>query len=172
MLLKLYTIDPMWSQEGSYRKRGLIDGPRDDHTKGSKSEKGRQIPHDITYMRNLKYDTNELIYENDSQTQRTDLWSPRGRGGRVGIEWEVGISRCKLRYIEWINNKVLLQSTGKYIQHPVINCNGKEYEKEYVYLNHFAVHQKLTQHCKSTILQFKKEGKWIKKGEIIGQRFL
>ena len=28
----------------------------------------------------------------------------------------------------------------------------------YIYkkLNHFAVHQKLTQHCKSTILQFKK----------------
>ena len=32
-------------------------------------------------MWNLKYDTNELIYktEADSQTQRTDLWLPRGR---------------------------------------------------------------------------------------------
>ena len=28
----------------------------------------RQIPYDITYMWNLKYDTNELIYETDSQT--------------------------------------------------------------------------------------------------------
>ena len=28
----------------------------------------------------------------------------------------------------------------------------------YVLLNHFAVHQKVTQHCKSTILQFKKKG--------------
>ena len=37
--------------------------------------------------------------------------------------------------------------------------NGKESEKEYIYLNHFAVHQKLTQHCKSTILQKKKERK-------------
>ena len=26
----------------------------------------------------------------------------------------------------------------------------------YIYLNHFAVHLKLTQHCKSTVLQFKK----------------
>ena len=45
-----------------------IDGPRDYHTKWSKSE--RKIPHDITYMWNLKYDTNELIYdtERDSQT--------------------------------------------------------------------------------------------------------
>ena len=44
-----------------------------------------------------------------------------------------------------------------YIQYPVINHNGKEYEKEYIYiyiyLHHFAVQQKLTQHCKSTILQ-------------------
>ena len=27
----------------------------------------------------------------------------------------------------------------------------------YMYMNHFAVHHKLTQHCKSTILQFKKK---------------
>ena len=29
----------------------------------SKSERERQIPYDITYMQNLKYDTNELISE-------------------------------------------------------------------------------------------------------------
>ena len=40
---------------------------------------------------------------------------------------------------------------------PVINSKGKEHEC--VYLNHFAVHQKLTQHCKSTILQLKKNNK-------------
>ena len=41
----------------------------------------RQIPWDITYMWNLKYDTNELIYEIeiDSQTQRTDLLLLRGK---------------------------------------------------------------------------------------------
>ena len=43
------------------------------------------------------------------------------------MDWEFGISRCKLLYIEWINNKVLLYSTGNYIQYPVINHNGKEY---------------------------------------------
>ena len=49
-----------------------------------KSERERQIPYDITYMWNLKYDTNELIYktERDSQTQRRDLWLPGvGLGG-------------------------------------------------------------------------------------------
>ena len=49
------------------------------------------------------------------------------------MDWGFGISRCKLLYVEWINNKVLLYSTGIYIQYPVINYNGKEYEKECEY---------------------------------------
>ena len=34
-------------------------------------------------MRNLKYDTNELNYttEIDSQTQETNLWLPKGKWG-------------------------------------------------------------------------------------------
>ena len=36
---------------------------------------------------------------------------------------------CKLVYIEWIGNKPLLYNTGKYIQHPVINHNGKNMQK-------------------------------------------
>ena len=43
------------------------------------------------------------------------------------MDWEFGISKCKLLHIEWIDNKVLLYSTGC-IQHPVIN-HGKECEK-------------------------------------------
>ena len=44
-----------------------MDGPRDYHTKSSKSE--RQISYDITYMQNLKYDTSELIMK-QKQTHR------------------------------------------------------------------------------------------------------
>ena len=68
-----------------------MDATRDDHTKQSKSERERQIPNDITYTWNLKYDTNELIYktETDSQTQRTDLWLPSGREWG-GMDWEFG----------------------------------------------------------------------------------
>ena len=114
-----------------------MDGPRDYHTKQSKSERERQIPYDITYMWNLKYDINQHIYETktDSQIQRTDLWLPRdgGWGQRGGKDWEFGISRCKLVYIGWIN-KVLLYSAGNYIQYPVTNHDGKEYEKEYIYV--------------------------------------
>ena len=48
--------------------------PRDYHTKLSKSERERQMPCDITYMWNLKYYTNELIYETERDTQN------RGQG--------------------------------------------------------------------------------------------
>ena len=45
------------------------------------------------------------------------------------MEREFGVSRCKLLYIYWINNEVLLYSTGIYSQYPVINHNGKELKK-------------------------------------------
>ena len=53
------------------------------------------------------------------------------------MQWEVGVSRCKLLYIGWIKNKVLPYSTGNYIQHPMINHNGKEYTykiRMYIYV--------------------------------------
>ena len=56
------------------------------------------------------------------------------RGGRVGRDWELGVSRCKLLHTEQINNMVLLHSTGNYIQSPGINHNGKEYKKERIYV--------------------------------------
>ena len=55
------------------------------------------------------------------------MWLPRGRGDGRGGEWEVGVSRHKLLYTRWINNQVLLYSTGNSIQYPMINHNGKEY---------------------------------------------
>ena len=46
-----------------------MNGSRDYHTKRSKSERERQIPYDITYMWNLKYDTIELIYKTETDLQ-------------------------------------------------------------------------------------------------------
>ena len=50
-----------------------------------------------------------------------------------GMNWELGISRCKLLYIEWINSKILLYSTGNYLQSPETNYNGKEYTRGRIY---------------------------------------
>ena len=50
-----------------------------------------------------------------------------------GMDGECGISRCKLLYREWINSKVLLCSTGNYIQYPVINRSEKIWKRMYMY---------------------------------------
>lgn len=76
-------------------------------------------------MWNLKYEPKKSVYETEtnSQTKRTYLWLPRGWGWG-GMEGEVGVSRCKLLYMERINN-VLLCSTENDMQCPTINHNGK-----------------------------------------------
>ena len=42
-----------------------------------------------------------------------------------GEDWKFEISRCKLLFLGRINNKVLMCSTGNYIQYPMINHNEK-----------------------------------------------
>ena len=37
------------------------------------------------------------------------------QGGGSGVDWEFGVSRCKLLPLEWISNEILLYSTGNYI---------------------------------------------------------
>ena len=59
-----------------------------------------------------------------------EISSFQGESGKEGLEF--GVSRCKLLYIEWISNKVLLYSTGNYILYCMMNHNEKEYEKEYI----------------------------------------
>ena len=75
----------------------------------------------------------EPICETEPDRHREQTFSCQG-GERMGKGWiGSGISRCKLLYIEWINNKALLYSTGNYIQYLVINIM-KKYEKEYIYM--------------------------------------
>ena len=64
----------------------------------------------ITCTCNLKYDTDELNYETDSRTKRVVFAKVEGGWGKDGLG--VWVSRCKLLYTEWINNKCLLYNTG------------------------------------------------------------
>ena len=43
----------------------------------------------------------------------------RGEREVGGKDWEFGVSGCKLVYIGWIKSKVLLYSTGYYVQYPM-----------------------------------------------------
>ena len=45
----------------------------------------------------------------------------RERGGRGDC------NSCKLLHLKWVNNKVLMYSTGNHIEYAVINHNGKEF---------------------------------------------
>ena len=56
------------------------------------------------------------------------------------MDGEFGIDGCKLSYLEWIGNGVLLYFTG--------NCK---------WLDLFVVQQKLKKYCKSTVLKKKKK---------------
>lgn len=51
------------------------------------------------HLLNLSMEQNQT-----HRLKRTDLWFPRGRGGG-GLDWEFGISRCKLLYVEQINKQ-------------------------------------------------------------------
>ena len=78
--------------ERNFASGSNMAGPRDCHSEGSQSEKGKastdpeivivrgasqkrekQVPYDVTCMWDLKSDTKELIYETDSQTQKTNF---------------------------------------------------------------------------------------------------
>ena len=61
------------------------------------------------------------------------MWLLRGQKCTGERDWEFGISRGKLLAIGWIN-KILLYTTGNYIQYPVTNYNAKEYGKVYIYV--------------------------------------
>ena len=54
-------------------------------------------------------------------------------GGWDGVEWKVEV-RCKLLEIGWITNKILLHSTGNYIQYPMTKHNVKKNTKYNVYM--------------------------------------
>ena len=73
------------------------------------------------------------------------------------MDWGFGIGICTLRDMEWLANRNLPSSTEHSTQYSLIIYVKKDSERDYicvhVQLNHFFVQQKLSQPCKSTILQ-------------------
>ena len=65
--------------------------------------------------------------EIDPQTQKTNLWLPKGKS-KDGINQEFGINKYTLLYIKYITNKDVLYSTGNYPQYFVLTYKGKEPE--------------------------------------------
>ena len=82
-------------------------------------------------MWNLKYDANETVCETLKDIKNRLVGAKQVGGGK---DWEFGISRCRLLYIGWISNKVLLCSIENCTQYSVINYNGTEYKRFYIYI--------------------------------------
>ena len=74
----------------------------------SKKEK-RQIPNVITQM-NLSTKKKQTL------GHREQTGGGQRGGGGDGMDWEFGVSRCKILHLEWISSEVLLYSTGNYSQ--------------------------------------------------------
>ena len=99
------------------------------------SQKEKAKYHMISLICGILNTTKEHIYENRNRLRyKNRLVVAKGEGVGGGKDWEFGVSRGKPLYIEWINNKVLLYSTGNYIQYPVTNHSGKEYIYIYIYI--------------------------------------
>ena len=62
-----------------------MDGPGDYYTKWSKSDRERQIPHDTTYIWNLKNKTNKQSKMKQTQKYREQMDGyQKEAGGRMG----------------------------------------------------------------------------------------
>ena len=100
---------------------------------------------------------NDPIYKTDSQTQRTDLWLPKG----VGEVWDgLGVWGKQMPTITFkMRPSCIAQGTisvllGQNMMED--NMRRNVYVHIYARLGHFSVQQKLSKH-KSAILQFKKK---------------
>lgn len=74
-------------------------------------------------MWNLKYDTNDLVYEIEQTLRHSEQTCGCQGGGAVGDGVGPGISRCKRLCLQWT-------SPGSHVQYLLITYKGKEYEKE------------------------------------------
>ena len=59
---------------------------------------------------------NQSIEQKQTYKHREQTCGCQGGRGGSGMDWEFGISICKLLHLEWIRNEVPSYSTGKYIQ--------------------------------------------------------
>ena len=61
------------------------------------------------------YGTNEPFHRKEAHGLGEQTCGCQGGGGGSVIDWEFGVSRCKLLHLEWIDNEVLPYNTGNYI---------------------------------------------------------
>ena len=83
-----------------------MDATRDSHTKSSQKEKDKYLMISLTCgiqnMAQIKPTKQKQTHRHREQT-----CSAKGEGRGSRMDWEFGVSRCKLLHLEWMDNKVL-----------------------------------------------------------------
>ena len=86
-------------------------------------------------MWNLKYDANKPMKWKQTHRHREQTREAKGEGEWERIGLGVGISRCKLLYREWINNKPYCTAQGTIINILQQSIMGKNIIKNaYMYI--------------------------------------
>ena len=70
------------------------------------------------------------------------------------MDWELGVSRCRLLPLEWISNETLLCSTGNYVWSLMMECDNVR-KKNYTCMYNWVTmlySRKLTAHYKPAIM--------------------
>ena len=69
----------------------------------SKPKRKTQIPYDITYLRNLKYGTDDPIYKIETDHgQGEETCGSQGGGGGSGLDGQFRVFGSKLEHLEWM----------------------------------------------------------------------
>ena len=68
---------------------------------------------------------NPSTRQKQTQRHREQTCLAKREGGGSEMDWDFRVGRCKILHLEWINNKVLLYSTGNYIQFLGIDHDGR-----------------------------------------------
>ena len=95
------------------------NGARDDRTKGSPSDRERQVPRDAAHTWNTKCDTNELVHKAEIASQMQDRKTATKRGKRGGRNEEAGTDTDPLLETTLILEKSPLYSTRNSTQYSV-----------------------------------------------------
>ena len=98
------------------------------------SERQRQIPYDFTSVWNLIYGTNEPCHRKENHGHGEQTCGCLEGGGGSGRDWEFGVNRCKLLHLEWVNNGILLYSTGNNVWSLVMEHDNVRKKNLYVYV--------------------------------------
>ena len=83
-----------------------------------------ELPHATDVAKKNRYTWRAMKQNRLTDIENRCVVAKEDRGGS-GMDWELGVSRCKLLHLEWVNNKIPLYSTGNYIQSFGIDYGGR-----------------------------------------------